>query len=388
MREERQQGMRTALGVCLCLLLVPLVLLVARPAAAEEATATPATPLTVSVSFEGPDGDEWDRVDGLSLNPGATAWHATTTALVNSHLYYTTGLPSSREVLVSLMRNLDETPCAFDPATGSGWHLYVNGERYAGVASKLELRDADQVTWRYEVGTFVVSVAVVGPGGTSESYWIMPTNVRITYGQSAWDASVKVFGKNGYQQGRLLSYTQGEDGSVQLESLAALGENGITGETWRAYVNGSLEEDIAHAEIRGGDSIVWYYSGMGELSLPAFVEKDVAMAQGVLEQARVEGTVIRLWSKPVAHDGALSGLGRESGLRLSGSSALAELLSCDVILPGNLADIASQGAWQNSLTRVLDGVTYGGEGGRASRSRDGGLCYVDGFGGVAKLGES
>ncbi|MDO4798422.1 MAG: hypothetical protein Q4A01_10460 [Coriobacteriales bacterium] len=384
MRTEGRQGFCVVLGVCLCLL---LALVAGRAGIAEEASAAPGAPVTVSVSFVGPDGDEWDRVDGLSLASGATAWNATTTALVNSHLYYTTGLPSSREVLVSLMRNLDETPCAFDPATGSGWHLYVNDERYAGVASRLELQDGDQVSWRYEVGTFVVTVSVVGPGGTSESYWIAPTNVRMSYGQSAWDASVQAFEKSGYQQGRMLSFAQDEDGSVQLESLAALGENGITGETWHVYVNGSLEEDVAHVEVRPGDNICWYYSGMGERSLPEFVMRDVEAAQAVADLARVEGSVWLLWSKPVANDGVLAGLGRESGLRLSGSESLAEVLSCDVILPGNLADIASQGVWQNSLARVLDDVTYAGQGGRASKSRDGGLCYLDGSGGVLKLSE-
>jgi hypothetical protein len=385
---------RWAARLCLCLALA-LVFVPCGVAWAEEAE--PAEPaeeqsptvstVTVSVSFVGLDKEEWDRVDDLALPLGATAWDATTAALVQSHLYYTTDLPSSRQALVSLMRNLEDEPLEFDPSTGSGWRLYVNGNRQRGRASELELADGDEVSWRYEVGTFVVTVSVVGPGGTGQSYWIEPTPVRISYGQNAWDASLKVLEKNGYKKGRLLSYSLDDDGHVTLQSLAALGENGITGESWRAFLNGSPEEDIAHVALQDGDSICWYYAGNGEQSLPVFVVTSGAASQSPASQVRIDGTVVPVWSKPVARDdGTLAWLGNESGLKLSGASGLAEILTSDVILPHNLPDIASRGIWQKSLARVLDDVAYLGEGGLASTSRDGGICYLDGDGEVVKLG--
>ncbi len=384
---------RWAARLCLCLALA-LAFAARGVAWAEEAQPAEEQPpaastVTVSVSFVGLDKEEWDRVDGLALPLGATAWEATTAALVRSHLYYTTDLPSSRQALVSLMRNLEDDPLAFDPATGSGWHLYVNGNRYRGRATEKELADGDDVSWRYEVGTFVVSVSVVGPGGTGASYWIEPTPVRISYGQNAWDASLKVLEKNGYKKGRLLSYSLDDDGSVTLQSLAALGENGITGESWGAFLNGSPEEDIAHVSLEDGDSICWYYAGNGEQSLPAFVVSSGAASQSPASQVRIEGTVVPLWSRSVVRDdGSLAWLGNESGLRLSGGDTLAELLTSEVILPHNLPAIASRGVWQKSLARVLDDIAYLGEGGLASSSRDGGICYLDGDGEVVKLGVS
>ena len=367
---------------CLALALACLFLLPA-PAAAADADHT----ITVSVSFVGPNKDEWDRVEDLTIPDDATAWSATTEALAKSHLFYTTGLPSSRNVLASLTPDLDEVPYAFDPATGSGWRLYVNDKRYRGPASALALADGDSVSWRYEVGKIVVRVSVVGPGGTGQSFWIHPTNVRITYAQNAWDATRKVLQKKGYTEGRLLSYDVDEDGSVALRSLAALGENGITGESWHAYLNGVWEEDIAHAELRAGDSICWYYAGNGERTLPPFAIKSGAASQNPATLVRVEGTVAQQLSQPVlGGDGALASLGNESGLRLCGDGLLVGIASSDVVLPGNLAEIASARAWEQSLARLLDEANRYGEGGLASQGRDGSVWYLDGHGDVVKLG--
>lgn len=343
--------------------------------------------IVVSVSFVGPDDEEWDREDALVVPPETTAWQATTMALSQSSLFYNTWLPSSSNVIVSLTRDIEDEPLAFDPSTGSGWHLYLNDKHRRAPATELGLDDGDEVSWRYEVGTFYVTVSVVGPGGTGYSYWVHPTRRRVNYGDSVWDASLLVFHKKGYQEGRLLSYTTGDDGTVELQSLAALGENGITGEMWRPFVNGEPVDDVAHAELHAGDSICWYYAGNGEQSLPDFVEKSGAASQSPASLVHIDGDIVQFWAKPVVRqDGTLTGLGYESGLRLSGDGTLAEMLSSDVALPGNLVDIASRGVWQKSLACVLDEVVFEGGSGRASQSRDGGVCYLDDTGEVHKLG--
>ena len=380
----------------LCLLVAAffVVSLTARPARGEEhassvrvATAQ-STQVMVNVSFVAPDG-EWDRVDGVTLEAGATAWSATKAALVQSRLYYTTGLPSSSDALVSLTRSMDEAPLAFDVSTGSGWHLYLNDKRCRKSASSCVLADGDEISWRYEVGTFRVRVSVVGPGGTDAAFWVRPTSVRIDYAQNAWDASREVFEKSGYKRGRLLSYTVAEDGYVTLDSLAALGENGITGESWHAYVNGELVDDIAHAELRAGDSICWYYAGNGETSLPDFVLKSGAASPNPTESVRIAGVVAQVWSHAVMddEDEGLASLPGASGLQLSGSERLAMLSHAPHARLGVPTCAEDDGSWAASLAYVLDGAVGTGMGGCGAKGQDGRTYYVDARGSVVALEE-
>lgn len=353
-----------------------------------EKTVTPAVikKILVTARLVGTDG-VWSELKGLTLDEGASAWDATRLALTSSDFTYRTGTTSAQDVLVSVTRTSDGETLSLDPVTGSGWHLYLNGERYLGSSSSKELEDGDEIEWRYEVGTFMVSVSVVGPGGEGASYWIAPTSVRMEATQTAWDASLAVFEQSGYGEGRLLSYSAADDGAVQLESLAALGENGITGESWLLFVNGALaESDAAHVQLHAGDSICWYYAGKGEFELPSFVAQTGAASQSPAESVSIEGLVAQAWQQPhVSQDNTYDVVDHVSGLAISGTTEAAALIGENKTLIDPLAQHLGDTGWRGSLAYALNEKVGTGEGVRSAMGLDGCLYYLDDSGSVVKL---
>ena len=347
--------------------------------------AVPKKNILVSVVFNGPDG-ELLRVPDVSLNQGANAWDATMYALQRSGMAYETSGSATNGVLTSLSAADGTFSYTSDASTGSGWRLYVNGEYYTGSASTYKLAADDAISWVYEVATIDVSVSVVGPGGTSLDYWIAPTNVTILATQNGWDASRMVFDQNGYGDGRLLSYGTDENGSVVLESLASLGSNGITGESWQVFVNGSIpQEDIAHVQLHSGDSICWYYAGTGVSELPMFAEKTGAGSQSPATSVRLSGTVSQVWTQNMdkTNSGFVEQLGMSSGVAVSGNSG-SQSLSRVKGLVDPLSITGGATSWNQSLPRLLDDKLSGGSGGKAVLE-GGKLFYLDNLGNVVKL---
>ena len=341
--------------------------------------------IRVAVRFVGLDGT-WAQLKGLELTEGASAWDATRVALTESELSYRTGAEATQDVIVSLSKD-DGTTLAADFANGSGWHLYLNGDRFQGSSSKMELEDGDKIEWRYEMGAIMVTVSVVGPGGTGESYWIPPTSVRLDASQNGWDASQTVFSQNGYAGRNLISYTNGPDGEVWLDALAALGENGITGEAWRLFVNGGLAStDIAHVALRSGDSICWYYAGRGVTSLPSFVSRTGAASQNPATAVSIEGVVRQTWVNPTsATVGGYRVLDRAAGLSLAGEGAASTLVYEGPELMDPLAQTQGDLGWRQSLASVLAGKLATGEGVRSLMGLDGGMYYLSDQGSVVRL---
>lgn len=351
-------------------------------------TATPtkeSTSLSVTVAFSSPEGEWWQGA--IALASGSTAWDATLAALRESGMAYEVGSASADDVIVSLAQGYDGISYALDTSTGSAWHLYVNGDRYMGSASTLVVAEADVLEWRFEVGTVMVSVSVVGPGGTGLDYWISPTNVNVDATQSVWEASRTVFEQNGYVDGRLLSYAVGEDGSVELESLASLGANGITGETWQVFVNGMQPtQNVAHMIVRAGDSICWYYAGNGESELPTFAAKTGAASQSPATTVRLEGSVSQAWTYNTVDRTNLSvRINTATGVTVSGSRGLWSLSSTTRSLPNSLGLDGGSRPWYKSLARLVGSKLGTGEGGRATFGADGSLYYLDDLGSVVKL---
>lgn len=370
-----------------------------KPTKSSDASKTPTKVVQVpriasTVVFSGPDG-EWWRTSDLSIDAGSSAWVATLSALQQSGMPYETGSASTADVIVSLAPDRDSQPCELDVSLGSAWHLYINGEWYEGAANTYEVKDGDELEWRFEIGTITVSVSVVGPGGTGLDYWISPTDVEVEATGSAWDASRTVFEQNGYIDGRLLSYSVADDGSVELESLASLGENGLTGERWQVFVNGSLpDENIALLPLRAGDSICWYYAGNGEGELPSFAAKTGAASQNPATTVWVDGIVSQAWTRavdvakrPTERLHAISDvyvLGHEGTWSLTASpSSLADSLDLTSVTSA-YTSTKPQG-WHSSLAHLMDGKILHGQGGQATINADGSLYYLDNLGSVVKL---
>lgn len=355
-------------------------------AAAEVVPAVEQKKIEVSVRIVGTDG-VWADIEGLELDEGSNAWDATRLALTESGLTYKTGNSAAQDVIVSVTRAADAITLSSDPTTGSGWHLYVNGARYFGSSSTVELADGDKVEWLYEMGTIMVSVCVVGPGGTGDSYWIAPTSVRMQATQTAWDASLAVFSQNGYDQGRLLSYTTGSDGSVYLESLAALGENGITGESWQVFVNGAQPSvDVAHVELKAGDSICWYYAGRGVTSLPPFVAQTGAASQNPAASVSIEGDVTQAWVEQLSGEpGTFSVVDHLSGVTATGAQGITSLVGEGTSLIDPVSLLLGDGGWRATLSHTLYGRLNTGEGIRSVMGLDKSLYYVGNAGNVVKL---
>ncbi|MDO4807704.1 MAG: hypothetical protein Q4A07_10695 [Coriobacteriales bacterium] len=328
----------------------------------------------VTVSFV---GDETWATEKLSLTEGSSAWDATRVALTSAGLAYRTGAESTQDVIVSLT-NKDGSTLTSDSTLGSGWHLYLDGERCQGSSSTIELADGAEVEWRYEVGTIKVTVAVVGPGGTGDSYWIPPTSVRMRASETVWDASLKVFSKNGYSGKNLISYTTGPNGEIWLDSLAALGENGITGELWQLFVNGVLcSTDAAHAQIRSGDSICWYYSGHGVSSLPSFVAETGAGTQDPATTVSIDGLVTQAWASvcPIG-GGSYEAIDRARGLCVAGAGESAALVQDGGEVMSPLAQTLADARWRQSLSHVLSAKLATGEGVKSALALDDGLYYM------------
>ena len=355
---------------------------------AAEASQDTATEVVVAVSFTGPNSP-WARVADIALSRGANAWDATELALERSGMTYQTGSEGAADVLVSLARDDTSTPCVMDLTSGSGWRLYVNGSYYSGSASTCELTSGDEIEWRYEAGTITVGVSVIGPGGTGLAYWISPTEVTVAANQSAWDASHLAFEQVGYTDGRLLSYSVSQDGSVELESLASLGSNGVTGEAWHVFVNGvPCEQNVAFMQLRAGDSICWYYVGNGTNGLPTFAKKTGAASQSPQTSVRLEGEVAQtqIWSDGEDENTSLADvLNATSGVSVSGSTGSRTLWTVKNPLSSSLDTLTAQSAWSHSLSRLLDEHLKSGRGGRATMGLDGGLYYLDDFGALVKL---
>lgn len=355
----------------------------------EDTAAQPVTKqaktIAASVRLDGPDRT-LASVKGIALQEGASAWDATKLALAQSGLSYRLGADSAQDVIASITDPSGDSVLKFDAKTGNGWHLYLNSERYQGSASTARLQDGDEVVWRYEVPSFEVSVAVVGPGGTGTEYWIAPTTVTVNASQNAWDATYAVFEQNGLAAGRLLSYVVGEDGSVWLESLSGLGESGITGESWQMFLNGApAETDAAHVALHAGDSVCWYYVGNGVSELPAFVEETGAASPNPVVGICVDGKVTQAWTKPITSRGSLSeALGFESGLVVSGGK-LPTVVACGVRGISSVIQTNTGIAWRQSMVSTLEKRLYTGQGGRATLAPDGSLYYVDDLGSLVKL---
>ena len=354
----------------------------AKPPAAQ------AKKIAVSVRLEGPNG-VLAAVESVALQEGATAWDATKLALSRSGLNYRLGTDSAKDVIVSVDDPTElggGAALKLDTETGNGWHLYLNAERYQGFASTAKLQDGDEVVWRYEVPSFEVSVAVVGPGGTKTEYWIAPTTISVRANQTAWDASNAVFAQNGFTTGRLISYVVGEDGAVRLESLAGLGENGITGESWQVFLNGMpAATDAAHVALHAGDSVCWYYVGNGASELPTFAEETGAASPNPVVGVRVEGRVAQAWTAPAAKkDLSLDPPGFGSGLVVLGGELPAvvahDTLDTSFAIQTNVGD-----TWRRSMAKTLEKRIYTGQGGKATLAHDGSLYYVDGLGSLVKL---
>lgn len=344
--------------------------------------------ITVSVCFMGLDS-EWVRVADMVLDEGADAWDASEAALESSGLPYETGSAGSDDVLVSLAPSYADEALVADMTSGSGWHLFVNGERYGGSASTYVLEDGDEVMWRYEVGSIQVSVSVVGPGGTGQAYWIAPTSVEVLSTQSAWDASHQVFEQNGYGDGRLLSYSVSDNGDVQLEALASLGSNGVTGESWQVYVNGALAyENVAHIALHAGDSICWYYAGNGTNVLPYFAEKTGAGSQSPQAMVHLEGEVSQAWSQgfssPTSNSSLADILDASIGLTVRGQNGIRSLETVRA-LPDALTTTVVGMEQDGGLSGLLTSKLRGGQGGRAAFGADGALYYLDDLGSLVKL---
>ena len=345
----------------------------------------PAKTIVASVRLDGPD-HTLASVKGITLPEGASAWDATKLALAQSGLSYRLGADSAQDVIASVTDPSGDSALKLDTKTGNGWHLYLNSERYQGSASTAKLQDGDEVVWRYEVPSFEVSVAVVGPGGTGTEYWIAPTPVTVDANQSAWDATFAVFEQNGLAAGRLLSYVVGEDGSVWLESLSGLGESGITGESWQVFLNGApAETDAAHVALHAGDSVCWYYVGNGVSELPAFVEETGAASPSPVVGIRMDGKVTQAWATPVTSRGSLSeALGLESGLTISGGK-LPTVVAHGTSGISSAIQTNTGIAWRQSMANALEKRLYTGQGGRATLAPDGSLYYVDDLGSLVKL---
>lgn len=342
--------------------------------------------VSVTVRFVGTNGIWAEQVD-LAVDENASVWDATRLALTCSSLAYHTGTASAQDVLVSITSPDTDEALSLDSSTGSGWHLYVNGERRLGSPSSFGLNEGDEVEWRYEIGTFMVSVSVVGPGGTDESYWIVPTSIRVPATYSAWDASLEVFSANGYGEGRLLSYATGSDGAVRLQSLAALGENGITGESWQVFVNGVMPQgDAAHVVLHPGDSICWYYASQGEFVLPSFAAQSGAASQDPATTISIDGVVVQAWSSSQSvSEGLFSIIDRMSGLAITGQSGAASLLGEGKRTLDPLSQLSGVGYWRLSLAHALDEKLSTGEGVRSAMGIDGSLYYLDDLNSIVKL---
>lgn len=351
----------------------------AKPAAKQEKA------IAVSVRLEGPSGT-LAAVEGIALQEGASAWDATKLALTQSGLSHRLGTDSAQDVIASVTDPSDATVLKLDTKTGNGWHLYLNAERYQGSASTARLQDGDEVVWRFEVPSFEVSVAVVGPGGTGTEYWIAPTPVVVNASQNAWDATFAVFEQNGLTTRRSLSFSVGDDGSVRLESLSGLGESGITGESWQVFLNGApAESDAAHVALHAGDSVCWYYVGNGVSELPTFVEETGAASPNPVVRIRVDGKVTQAWAQPVTRRDSLPEmLGLESRLMVLGGE-LPTVVAHDV--PGVSPAIQTNTgvAWRQSMAHTLEKRLYTGQGGRATLTPDGSLYYVDDIRTLVKL---
>ncbi len=353
-----------------------------------DASQDAAAEVVVAVSFTGPNS-AWARVADIVLSQGDNAWDATELALERSGMTYQTGSDGAEDVLVSLARDDTSTPSAMDLTSGSGWRLYVNGSYYNGSASTYELTSGDEIEWRYEAGTITVGVSVIGPGGTGLAYWISPTEVTVAANQSAWDASRLAFEQGGYTNGRLLSYSISQDGSVELESLASLGSNGVTGEAWHVFINGvPCEQNVAFAQLRAGDNICWYYVGNGTNGLPTFAEKTGAASQSPQTSVHLEGEVAQtqMWSDGEDESISLADvLNAASGVSVSGSTGSRTLWTVKNPLSSSLDSVSTQSAWSHSLSHLLDEHLKDGRGGRATMGLDGGLYYLDDFGALVKL---
>lgn len=348
------------------------------PQAEQAPRITPAVEkkLHVSVRFAS-GGQTWAAVDNLVLAGGSSAWDATRNALTQTGLAYRTGAESTQDVIVALT-NKEGTTLSADFTSGSGWHLYRNGKHCQGSSSTIKLKDGDAMEWRYEVGALKVMVAVVGPGGTGDSYWIPPTSVRVDVNATAWDASDEVFVTNGFEGANLISYTTGPNGEVWLDSLAALGENGITGESWQLFVNGELcSTDAAHKELRAGDSICWYYSGRGVNTLPAFVAQSGAAAQDPATMVRIDGLVLESWASPPMSDtGGYAAYNRVAGISVAGKDTVSALVWEGGGLMDPLAQTLANDRWCRSLSYVMAGKLSEGEGVRCAAGLDGRMYYL------------
>lgn len=342
--------------------------------------------IRVSVRFVGDDG-EWASVKRMSLTEDSSAWDATRTALTQAGLAYRTGTESTQDVIVSLTSE-GGTTLSSDFSLGSSWRLHLNGERCQGSSSTVVLSEGDVVEWRYEVGAIMVTVAVVGPGGTGDSYWIPPTSVRMNASKSVWDASLTVFSNNGYEGKNLISYTTGPSGEVWLDSLSALGENGITGELWQLFVNGVLSSvDAAHIALRAGDSICWYYSGRGVSELPSFATQTGAGTQNPATAVRIEGIVIQSWESPVRTGmGAYATISRRAGLCVAGSDTATALVWEGNGLMNPLSQTLANNRWRQSLASVMAGRLSTGEGIRSITGADGRIYYLSDQGSLVSLG--
>lgn len=347
----------------------------AQPVQAPHITPAVEKKINVSVRFAS-GGETWAAVNKIELPEDSSAWDATRNALTQTGLAYRTGAESTQDVIVSLTNEQGITLSA-DFTSGSGWHLYRNDKRCQGSSSTIKLKDGDTVEWRYEVGALKVMVAVVGPGGTGDSYWIPPTSVRLNASATAWDASEEVFTTNKFEGANLISYTTGSNGEVWLDSLAALGENGITGESWQLFVNGELcTTDAAHVELKAGDSICWYYSGRGVSTLPAFVAQTGAAAQDPATTVRIDGLVLQSWASSVVSEvGGYAAYNRAAGLSATGKDSAVALVWEGSGLMDPLSQTLANNSWRQSLSHVMAGKLSEGEGVQSVSGLDGRMYY-------------
>lgn len=300
------------LAVALAAALVALAVGGACPALAEEpgdaaateadADAAPAE-VEVTVRVVGPDGSggesQWASQE-VVMPEGQTAWQATTTALSSAGLAYQSLVDASGESLASVTSPLDGTTWAPNASNGDSWRLFVNGSPWTGSADACQPRQGDEILWYYHQTRTYVTISAVGPGGTGEAFWLDPVTVEVAAGESAWDLSLEALEAGGYHDGSTLYYGVDANGDVTLGSLSSLGPNGVTGESWQLFVNGSpAEENVARLTLHDGDDLCWYYANAGDTGLPSFARTAIARAKAAGAH-HVDGRVYTAWGRRLA----------------------------------------------------------------------------------------
>lgn len=260
--------------------------------------AAPAT-LEVTVRVVGPDEDlgetDWVSAQSVTAVEGQTALQVVSGALRQVGLAFSTATDAQGNLVASVASPLDGQTWGPNAASGDGWLLLANGVPVN--PNDYHPRQADELLLYYRLTRTHVTVSAVGPGGTGEVFWLRPVERVVAPGQTAWDVCLEALEAGGYVVGSSLYYGDDADGNVQLGSLSALGPNGVTGESWQLFVNGSpAQEGANRLTLHDGDDLCWYYANTGDMSLPDFATSAIAAAKRAGSE-RLEGRVYTAWGR-------------------------------------------------------------------------------------------